>query len=299
MRLGSAVRDWFLAPQPQHALVGARIVFGLTLFAAYATRANVLPDYFGPGGFGGHDFYARVPTMPPLDADPALWLGVLRWVPSEAAVAGLYALLLLSTLAFAAGARTRTSGALALALHLLFYARNPYAYNGAWAEFVVAPFLYTVLAPTGRHWSLDAWWKRRRAGPSWRPPSWDGPGWALRLLQINTAVLYLTAGMSRLDKASWLSGEMVFVALSGAAYSRLVIDWRPLLPALKLVAWGALVLEALAPFFLWLGPLGRFWALGLVALHVGLELTLNIGMWSYVAIGCLLSFLLPWSRTDA
>jgi hypothetical protein len=285
-----------LAPQPQHALEGARILLGASLLGAYGVRAGAALDHFGPGGFGGHDFYARLPDAPPLAPGPAEIFRVLVGVGSETAILALYGLLLLASLAYTLGVRARLAGAVALLLHVLFWTRNPFAYNGAWAEFLVAPMLYTLAAPIGRHWSVEAWWRRRQGAA---PASWTGPGWPLRLLQINACTLYLAAGASRLDKASWLNGEMVFVVLSGATHSRWVLDWSPWMPLLKLATWAALLLEALAPVVLWLGPLGRAWALALVGLHLGLEATMNIGMWSPVAIACLLSFLLPWRRGPA
>lgn len=279
---------WWLGPAPLDGLAAARIAFGATLFLCYATRAPVLMDYFGPGGFGGAALAARVPDVPPLEKwvwPPLAWL---RLVPSEGAVWALWAALLVASAAFALGYRTRLAGALTLALHVSFYARNPYAYDGSWAQFLNGPLLYTVLAPSGRLWSLDA---RRSPGASRTAPAWP-----LRLLQVHTCCMYLAAGLSRLDKQSWLLGDMVFVALSGTTHSRLAIDWLPLLPVLRLGAWGSFALEALAPFLLWLPRLGRYWALGLVGLHLTLELATNVGYWSFVMIGCLAGFLLPWPR---
>ena len=279
---------WLLAPAPLDGLAAARVVFGATLFLCYATRAPVLMDYFGPQGFGGFALAERLPDAPPLEkwAWPALaWL---RLVPSESVVWALWAALLAASAAFACGLRTRLAGAIALVLHVSFYARNPYAYDGSWAQFLTAPLLYTVLAPSGRLWSLDA---RRSPGAS-RSAS----AWPLRLLQVNTCCMYLAAGLSRLDKESWLYGDMVFLALSGATHSRFAIDWQPWLPLLRLATWSSFALEALAPLMLWVPRLGRYWALGLVALHLSLELATNVGYWSHVMIGCLASFLLPWPR---
>jgi hypothetical protein len=115
-------------------------------------------------------------------------------------------------------------------------------------------------------------------------------------MQIHVTCMYVAAGWSRLDKETWLLGELVFVALSGATHSKLVIDWRPLLPILKLGTWAALALEVTAPVMLWVRPLRRLWALGLVGLHLTLELLTNVGWWNFVMIAGLLSFLLPWRK---
>jgi hypothetical protein len=287
----AGVEGWFLGPAPLDGLAAARIAFGATLFLCYASRAPVAMDYWGPAGFGGAVFLAQLPDAPPLEQRVLPALAWLRFVPSEGVVWAAWALLLATSAAFALGWRTRLAGALALALHVSFYARNPFAYDGSWAQYLTGPLLYTVLAPSGRMWSLDA----RRAPAASRV----APAWPLRLLQVHTACMYVAAGLSRLDKESWLYGDMVFVALSGTTHSRLAIDWTPWLPLLRIGAWGSLVLEALAPLMLWLPRLGRLWALGLMALHLALELTTNVGFWSYVMIGCLASFALPWPRRTA
>jgi hypothetical protein len=285
--------DFFLAPQPQHALVGARILLGSAIFGTYTAR---LPEWrwmYGPDGVAGFGFYQRFPDAAPFNQRVAEILHVLAKLPSEAAILGLYLLLLVSALAFAAGAWSRLSGVATLVLHILFYARNSFVYEGSWAEFVNAPLLYVICSGAGRHLSVDALLARRRGAPA---AAWLGPGWPLRLMQIHVTCMYVAAGWSRLDKETWLLGELVFVALSGATHSKLVIDWRPFLPILKLGTWAALALEVTAPVMLWVRPLRRLWALGLVGLHLVLELLTNVGWWQAVMIAGLLSFLLPWRR---
>lgn len=295
VRALAAVRRWFLAPQPLDGLVAARIGFGATLFAAYALRLPYAQDFFGPGGFAGAGFYARLPFAPPLHPHVTETLTVLRLVDSAPVILVLYGTLLVAALAFALGAFTRTSGSVALVLHLLFWARNPYAYWD-WAGFVIAPLAYTVLAPTGRLASLDAWRRRRRGEPSLPRTA---PGWPLRLMQIHVCTMYAAASWSRVDKQSWILGEMVLVALTNATHSRFVFDWTAWQPLLRLGTWGALGLEVLAPVLLWVPRLGRLWALGLVALHLGLEAVTNVGYWNVVMISALASFWLPWRRETA
>lgn len=291
---GDRLARWFLDPQPLHALVGARVILGLTLFATYLGRAHVVPDYFGPAGFAGHDFYARNPAADPLHPFMAEPLRALVSVSSVEAIWIAYGLALVAALAFAAGAWTRLSGVLLLVLHALFYARNPFCWDGSWAGFILAPLFYCVVAPSGRHLSLDAWRRRQEPGAgAGAAPGWLAPGWPLRLLQIHTCAMYAAAGWSRLDKASWLHGDMVYIALTGMTHSRLGIDWDALRGLLMAGTWAAFLLEGLAPFVLWIRGIGRWWALALVGLHLSLELLTNVGFWSWVMVAGLLAFLLP------
>ncbi len=96
---------------------------------------------------------------------------------------------------------------------------------------------------------------------------------------------------------TWLRGELVFIALSGATHGRFpLVHWEALRPLLALGTWGALALEVGAPIALWLPRIGRLWALGLVGPHVSLELLTNVGAWNFVMVSGALCFLLPLRR---
>jgi hypothetical protein len=284
-----SLERWFLAPRPIQALIGARITFGATLFIAYALRAPAVLDLWGVRGVGGPDLYARVPDAPVLHPGILPAFDLLRHLPSDALVLALYALLLVASAAFTVGAFTRVAGALALGIHFLLWVRNPVAYVG-WATYLNAPLLYVVLAPVGRHVSVDAWLRRRRGLPE---VSWYAPGWTLRLLQIHVTTMYALTGWSRLDKPSWLAGETVLIAMTSANFSRIAIDWSSFAPLLALGTWGALVLEALAPPLLWLRATRRFWAWGLIAMHAALVPPIQVEIWAWSAVmtGGLLAFL--------
>ncbi len=294
-RLERRVARFFFLPQPMQGMVAARILLGACLVVIYGRRLGFAQILFGPEGFGGHGFVERFPGAPPLNPNVLEGFAWLRFVSDERVIWGLYVALLAAALAFALGAATRASGTAALLLHLLFYARNPFSYEGSWAEFIHAPLLYVILAPSGAHWSIDAWRRRRRGAP---PAAWLAPAWPLRLFQLHVCAMYVAAAWSRLDKESWLAGELVFVALSGATHGRFAFDWSPARPLLALGTWGALTLEVLAPVCLWLPRVGKLWAAGLVALHLSLELMTNVGGWNYVMIAGALTFLLPLRRRE-
>ena len=293
MASGAALERWWFAPRPLQALVGARIGYGAVVFIAYALRLPAVQDLFGPEGIGGSAFVARLPDLPPLHPEIAAPLELLRWIPSETAIAALYGLILVSSAAFALGFCTPVAGALTFALHLLFYARNPIAYVG-WAGYLNGPLLYVALAPVGRHLSIDSWRRRRRGEPE---ASWYASGWRLRLLQINVATLYAVVGWSRVDKPAWLHGDVVRIALTSANFSRIAIDWSAVAPLLMLGTWAALALEGLAPVLLWLPRVRRAWALALIGLHATLGVLTHIEIWAWSAI--MIAGLLAFLFSDA
>jgi hypothetical protein len=282
------VIERFFAPRAIHALVFCRIGFGSILFVAYLMKWPHVQTLFGPDGFGGASTLARSPlgsVTRELEA-PVEWLS---GVTSAEWIWALYFLLLLSSLCFALGFRTRTAGVIALVLHTLFHARNAYAFFG-WPIMMKPFMLYVLMAPVGRFGSLDAWLRRHRE--PWTPVrEWVGPAWPLRLLQVHVCTMYAEAGWSRLTDPGWLKGEMVFVALTDRRFGRFDFDWYPYLALLKPPSYVAFVLEPLAPLMLWLPWIGPIWALGLVALHLGLEVFGNVGWWQLVMMTALVVFL--------
>lgn len=282
--------DRFFAPRSIHALVACRIIFGLALFFSYLNRVGDVSMLFGPDGIGGASALARSPGLSITRALEAP-IDLLTRIDSIEVIWLLYGTLLVSSLCFAVGLRTRTMGVIALVLHALFHARNGYAFYG-W-PIMFKPFMvYVLLAPVHRFGSLDAWLARARQ-PLVPIADWVGPAYPVRLMQVHLCCMYAEAGWSRLTDPGWLRGEMVYLALQDDRYRRLAVDWTPLLPLLRVPGWIAFVAEPLAPLLLWLPGIGPAWAVLLLLLHMGLEVGANIGMWQYTMMGALLVFLPP------
>ena len=290
--------DRFFAPQPYTAMVACRIVFGAIAFGYLAGRAGLVQEIWGPEGIFGAGFFDRMA----LDVPVRMREGGLDWLAhnhSPALVWVLWGAGLVASALFALGAFTRPSGAVALAVYALFHARNPYASAG-WSVMLKPFLLYVLLAPTGRFGSFDAWRRGDRDALA-RPATWLGPGWPVRLVQVQLCAMYLVAGWSRVESPSWWEGEATFAALSDLFYARTDVDWQPWKPLLEAATFAALALEALAPVMLWLPRVGTAWALALLALHAGLELSSNHGSWQLLMGAALLTFLpAPWlSRAAA
>jgi hypothetical protein len=288
-RLAAALERFF-APQPQVAMVACRVLFGAIAFGYFAGRADWVQELWGPEGIFGFAFFDRLALDAPARAREASFAW-LQHTGSAGLVWALWCVGLAASALFAAGAFTRTSGVLALAVFTLFHARNPYATAG-WSVMLKPFLLYAILAPTGRFASVDAW--RRGDRDAFRDAAaWRGPGWPVRLLQVHLCAMYAVAGWSRIDSPSWWSGEATFAAVSDLFYARFALDWQSWKPLLAAGTWAALAFEGLAPLMLWLPRVGPVWALALLGLHAGLELVDNHGSWQILMGGALLAFLPP------
>lgn len=290
-----AALDRFLyEPRPVHALVAGRIVFGTVLFLCYAVRAPDAAMLYGANGLAGPTALQRLVDSGTLVQRIYDALGLAWAAPSPAVLGFAYALLLACSLCFAAGYRTRLTGWIAWGLHLYFYKlRLPLAYWG-WPALMQGFMAYVLLSRAGDYFSLDAWLRRRREGGEAPPVSeWLAPAWPLRLLQLHLCAMYAMVGMSRLGSSGWLAGHTVFTAVTMSLHSKLVIDWKPFQPLLKLATWGVYLLEPAAVFGLWIPRVGVFLAYALLAMHGGLELLTNVGWWGFTVIPGLLSFVPP------
>lgn len=294
-RAYAAVDRFFFAPRAIHALVLARIIFGLSLFLCYLNRFPDAADLYGPAGLLGPELATPLDTRDLYGDAPwfEAWTNLLRSLPAPSA-AGLFAMLwalLASSLGFALGVFTRTSGCIALFLHHFFVVMlDPYSYWG-WAMHIQPLMAYVILSRAGRYLSWDARREARRTGVAQANlPDWVGPAWPLRLIQIHTCSMYAVAGWSRIDDSGWLRGEAVFEAVTVALHAKFAINWQPVKVLLSLGTYAAFVLEGLAPFCLWIPRLGPVWAYLLIAMHGALELTTNLGWWSHTMIASLLCF---------
>jgi hypothetical protein len=286
--LTNRVDEFFFAKLPVYPLVVCRITFGLVLFFAYATKSTHLQFIFGPDGLSGAAFHSRAPMDWPHGRALESSIQWLHLSSSESLVWILWAGLLISTLFFVVGFRTRTSGVIALLIHTSLHAQN-YTATLGWAV-MIKPFMaYVILSRAGDFGSVDAYRRRRSGSP--KPDALRVPGWPLRLLQIHVCTMYLVAGWLRVMEPSWQNGEMIFVALNDQWYSRFSLNWLAIRDLLRPLSIGPFILEPLAPVLLWFRRVGPLWALGLMSMHLVLELMSNVGWWQYVMFASLTTFL--------
>ncbi len=298
---GSGLRgrifDWFFAPAPLHAMVLNRIVLGGALVLHAASR---LPEFDVLYGRDSGAWSAPYREFVDVVLGPEMALPLLPAASLLAGLAaplrdllvqGLYGALLVSSLAFLLGFRTRPAGCIAVVLHVFFLGVHPLA-DWSWAQMIVPFALYVVLSRSGDAVSIDDWRLRRRGEPALPGMA---PAWSTRLLQVHVAAMYFHAGFARIDDPGWLRGSALFEALSSAIFARFDVDWYAWKSVLVPLCYVAFLLEPVAAFALWVPRLRTACALALLALHVTLELLTNVGWWNFVMAGGVACFLpTPW-----
>lgn len=220
-----------------------------------------------------------------------------RWLMPDAmgaypAVAALFALWGLALVALGLGWRTRLAAWVNWACFVWLFHRNLYLSNGGDEVFrlvsLYLAFGYTAIPASRRALSLD----RRGALGAGTVAEAPHPVWPLRFVQIQIAVVYLVAGFWKVVGPPWWDGSAIHIALNNPAFSRFgAPDWGWLqLPYLALgitVAWWEFLFPALVA-----GRRTRRWTLAFgVALHGGILLLMNIGVFPFVMLACYPAFL--------
>jgi hypothetical protein len=315
--LKSLVADW-VGIDPR-ALAAFRIGMAAILLVDLAIRATDLTTFYTEGGFFPFEAAARWHgsrwnwSLHLLDGSPAFQSLLLLL----AAVLAVFMLL---------GYRTTPATIGSWMLLASLHNRVPMLLNGGDVLFRMLMF-WAMFLPLGRVWSIDA--RRRRPQSTEDPrdrPAQNQPVVSLATVAIlmQMCLMYWFTGQFKYN-SDWLGGDSMYYVFSFDAYGRPLGRFLLDFPWFcKLATWGTLCLELTGPWLVmlpspWLvrladsptmkqnvpcwaaraiGDIGRFLrpaiVLAFVGLHVGIELTMTVGLFSYVSIAGWLVFVPPW-----
>jgi hypothetical protein len=273
----NAWRMFWFRPEPMYTLGLVRIAFGILITAWTLSFFTDLPDLFGGNG-----------VLPNGPLDPYNWSLFQQWHSDPVLLIG-WGLLLSSGLAMTVGWHTRLASIVVCVLVLSFQHRDPSAFNSG--DVVVRlEALFLALAPSGAALSLD---QRRRAGAFWsaqlRAP------WAIRLLQLQLSIVYLSSVRWKIAGAAWPDGTAVSYALR---LRDMVIvpapQWfihNPLM--INVATWGALAVELSLGVLVWNRHLRPWVLLAGVLMHTSIMLTMAVGFFTPAMLVLYLAFVSP------
>jgi hypothetical protein len=278
-RLGSGWNQFWFAPQETSTLAVFRIAFGLlATFWTLSLLPNLF-DFYGPAGI--------LPAYP--QSGPGAW-GVLALSNSEAFVVLVFAMTLLGSLALTVGLRTRFAAVVVYLGILAFARRNPLVGNSG-DELMCTLALLCALAPSGAALSLDR--LRTAPGRFWQFPSYSP--WALRMIQIQLSVIYLSAVWQKVEGDLWRNGTAVSYALRIMDIHRFATPefLTDSIVLSELLTYGTLALEASLGILVW-NRAARPWVLALgISMHVGIDLFILVGFFSFAMIVSYIAFISP------
>jgi hypothetical protein len=269
-------RFWF-EPQQTSSLALFRIAFGLIATAWTATQ--------GPNLFA---FYGRDGILPTSDG-PGSW-GLLDLSDEPGLLVGVFVATLVGSIALTLGLFTRVAALVVWAGIISFEHRNGLVTNSGDGLVRNLAFL-CVLAPCGESLSVDRW--RRDREHFWEFP--ERAPWALRLIQIQMSVGYLSAVWAKSGNPLWRNGTAV-------SYSERIQDIHrlPVLDVVtqsmlltNLLTFGTLAVELSLGLLVWNRTLRPWVLLAGLGLHLSIDVSIMVGFFSLAMMSTYLSFVPP------
>lgn len=272
-------RSAWLAPfaVDPRALRALRVGLAALVLADLASRAADLTVFYTDQGV-----LPREALRDPEATLPPLSLHLLA--ASPAGVAALFALAALAAVALAVGFHARLAALASSLLAISLQHRNPTLLSGG-DQLLALLLLWCSFAPLGR--------RAARAAPAAPAAPIVSAGTAAIVIQIS--VVYLSTGLFKLrESPPWLDGTAVALALQDVSVTRLGAALRAHPSLTAGLTWAVLAIELLAPLLILApvaqaahvrgGHLRAAAVLALLGLHVGIALTLQVGLFPYVSI---------------
>jgi uncharacterized membrane protein YphA (DoxX/SURF4 family) len=221
------------------------------------------------------------------------------WYPElpGAVYVGLLWLAAVAAIAMSVGFLTRlaTATTFVIVAYNLFLSTTHFHNNRAYLLIVLGVL---AVAPCGRELSLDAWLRRRRGRAALDP---SAPAWPLWLLRFECAAVYGASGLSKLVDPDWFGGTVTWQRVVRArAELDALPDWALSLLTDRTFHTGAAKFIVLTELFIaaglwWRGT--RYAAVWVaVVLHISIEASASVQVFSFLAIAVLVIWAVPSTR---
>lgn len=280
-------RSWF-APISPVPLGLYRLVFG---FLVLAYGLLLFPDRF--------TFFSERGVVNTAAADaynalspPAPRLTLLHGPGADAWLTPFFLVFLLAALCLAVGYRTRLAAVLVFVGLNALHNRNPLIHNGS--DLLMGIMAgYLVLAPAGAACSLDRLGRVLRGQEGAAPP--PVVPWALRLMQVQVCLVYLSSALSKLSGPLWRDGTAVYYALRLPECARFPVPFIDAghLWLVNLLTYGTVATELSLALLIWVPGLRLYVLAAGALLHLGIDYGLNVPLFSPLMVASYLLFLTP------
>jgi hypothetical protein len=272
------------------ALAALRVAVGALLLADLAIRATDLVAHYTDAGVLPRAALAtQYPTLSRLSLHA---LSGAAWVQ-----AALFLAAVVAAVALVVGYRTRLATAASLVLLVSLHLRNPLLLNAGDA-LLRRLLLWSLFLPLGRRWSLDALRGDHPTSGSRSHSRVASVASAALLLQV--VVIYAINAAFKLRGDLWLRGDAIQYVFSLDHLTVRLGDLLAGYPALlEAFDWLWLALVSASVLLVVLTGRARAAFAGLLAaMHLGMALTMRLGVFPLVSVAALLPFL-PSSVWDA
>ena len=217
LRSGTAAgwnRFWF-TPQDPATLGLIRVLAGAMIFYTHLVWTIDLNAFFGQHA------WLNAAAVAAVQAEGYHW-SHWWWMTSTWSLWTSHFLSLAVCFALMLGWKTRLTSLLTYLVTVSYAQRVPEALYGL-DQVNGYLALYLAVGPSGDAYSLDRWLSSRRQALPVRPSI--SANLAIRLMQVHLCIIYLFAGISKLQGESWWDGTAFWGAVANLEYQTVDLTW--------------------------------------------------------------------------
>lgn len=272
------VESWdrfFFQPVDALPLSILRILAGCMLLYTHCVWGAVLTEFLGSDGWNSHDLVSLSREGGFL---PSLW-----WYVPEPWMHHIHLLCNAIIVLFILGAGGRITSILTWAI-AISYAHRTSPANFGLDQINCMLTLYLCIGPAMQFLSLDRWLRLKFAKDKLRldQPS-SSANVALRLIQIHLCVIYLWAGLGKLQGEAWWNGNATWLALANYEYQSMDMTWLAHFPRLlEIITHVTIAWEVAFSFLVW--PRRSRWFMLAIGTGMHLGIGMFLGMWTFGSI---------------
>lgn len=281
-------RFWFTPDDP--ALLGLlRVLVGAMVFYTHAVWTLDLEKFFGSGALLPRTYRSLLGDGESSLGLPSLLWSHFDWLPGDAWLLPVHLLGLAIIALFTIGLWTRWTGILTALLVISYVNRTTGAQYGL-DQINSFLTLYLAIGPSGEFLSVDSWLAQRQGrGVTARSVL---ANIAIRLIQVHMCIVYLFAGLGKLQGDTWWNGQAIWGAVANYEYQTLDLTWLAAhLGWVNLLTYGALFWEVSYPFLIWPRLTRPIWLALAIAVHAGIGLAMGMITFGLIMVFGNLSFL--------
>lgn len=215
--VGGWDRFWFTPADPA-TLSLVRILAGLMLLYTHFIWWWSSADFFGPTS------WMPAATVRDVETTRFAW-SHLHWSTSTIVLSASHIVAVTACIALTLGVWSRAAAVVVFLLTVSFNHRIPGALYGL-DQVNAFLALYLCLGPCGACYSLDRWLKNRFQGEDAAIADKSiSANLAIRLIQLHLCIIYLFAGLSKLQGAAWWNGTAFWGGVASLEYQSMDMTW--------------------------------------------------------------------------
>lgn len=278
-----------------HGLCDARVCALIRIGFALIVLLDLavfFPDryrWFAEGGVLTADDSRRI-------ASPWAWSLLWSLPGTETVIDCVFAVAFASALLLLVGLLPRLNAACLFVLLYSLEMRNAIIFDSQDTVIRLTAFCL-IWIPSARCWSVQALLRKRLI---LRPSSHlaeetagDIPGWGLRLLQIQIAMVFFSTALVKLTGNEWIDGTaLYYVSRLDDFFGRFPVPaWLFDTPwTVALMTWIVIAVELVVPIFIWFRETRRTCLLLALLFHLANEWTMHLFLFHWIMLVGWLSF---------